>query len=636
MNKRFAYIALAGLLTAFSSCDDFLEVSPNSGFSESYIYNSASEMRSAVNGIYSLMTESSAYGSNIATSFNPNTDVEMNGISTNVPSVDGRDIACYDPNASWATLNNTWNGMYRIINWANDVIQGIEASPLFDAANPGRNADVAQLYGEAKCLRAMTYLDLIRIWGDVVFRTEPSDASSELQVPVTDRNEILSYLIDELRAVEPYMMYASEMEEGVERASREYCQGLIGLLAMNRGGWALRPNTSDPRSIGTMQRADDYLDYYDIAIDYLGRIIQEGRHHLNLSYAQLWHNECNWNTPDDDDVLFSIPMLTGTSGIFGSRIGIEIDEGSEYGRASNNFPLAATYYYSFDRDDLRRDETCSFVKYDQNLNQVLDIGIANTAVAKWSKLKMETPLGEGSFDNTGINYTYMRYADVLLLYAEAVNERNNGPTEAARDALKQVRRRAFDSSLWGEKVDAYVERLSSHDDFFQALMDERKWEFGGEGIRKFDLARWNKFGEVIYNQYFLLQAWGNVATGGASTLVEDTEVPACIYYREVPDPDHADRNILDLYLFEPDGTVATQRPAGYEEEPYASDWYFMDNDLQQYVYDDNLQWSFRGFINPNNEGSVRPTDPVRYLCPYPSQVITDHRGAIQNYYGFNY
>ena len=99
MNKRFAYIALAGLLTAFSSCDDFLDVSPNSGFSEEYVYNSATEMRSAVNGIYSLMTESNAYGRNIESTFSPNTDVEMSAVSTNVPTVDGRDITCYEPTA---------------------------------------------------------------------------------------------------------------------------------------------------------------------------------------------------------------------------------------------------------------------------------------------------------------------------------------------------------------------------------------------------------------------------------------------------------------------------------------------------------------------------------------------------------
>lgn len=635
MNKRFAYIVLAGLLTAFSSCDDFLDVAPNSGFSEEYVYNSATEMRSAVNGIYSLMTESNAYGRNIESSFNPNTDVEMSAVSTSTRSVDGRDIPCYDPTPTWSTLNNTWNAMYEIVNFANDVIQGIESSDLYDAENPSANADVAQLYGEAKCLRAMTYLDLIRIWGDVVFRTEPADASSDLQVAVTDRNEILSYLINELRAVEPYMMYASEMEEGVERASREYCQGLIGLLAMNRGGWTLRPDTNNPQSIGTMQRADDYLDYYDIAIDYLGRVVNEGRHNLNLSFEQLWYNECNWNTPDDDDVIFSIPMLTGTSGVFGSRIGIEIDEGSEYGSSSNTFTLSATYYYTFDHQDLRRDQTVSFVKYDGNLNQVLDIGVASFAPAKWSKLKMATPLGSGSFDNTGINYTYMRYADVLLLYAEALNERHNGPTEEARNALKQVRRRAFESVNWPEKVENYVNSLGTYDSFFQAIMNERAWEFGGEGIRKFDLARWNKFGEVVYNQYHLMRAWGDLAQG-TSSIYYDGNVPENVYYREVADPDHSNRTILDLWLFNANDEIAISRPTGYEEEPFVLDWKTINSETQVLEFDSNLDWSFRGFINPNNEGSVQPTDPVRYLCPYPSQVITDHRGAIQNYYGFNY
>ena len=636
MKKRFAYIVFAGLLTIFPACDDFLDVSPNSGFSEDYVYDSTTEMRSAVDGIYSLMTSTNAYGMRIANGYSPNTDVEMSAISTSAPSVDGSDIACYDPTPSWTTLNDTWNAMYEIINWANDVIQGIENSVLYDAENPGANADVAQLYGEAKCLRAMTYLDLIRIWGDVVFRTEPSDASSDLQVPVTDRNEILTYLIEDLEAVEPYMMYASEMEEGVERASREYCQGLIGLLAMNRGGWTLRPDTSNPQNIGTMQRADDYLTYYDIAIEYLGRVISDGHHSLNLSFEQLWYNECNWNTVDDDDIIFSIPMLIGTSGTHGSRIGIEIDEGSEYGRASNYYPLCATYYYTFDHEDLRRDQTVSFVKYDANLNQVLDIGLADMSVAKWSKLKMATPLGSGSFDNTGINYTYMRYADVLLLYAEALNERHNGPTEEARDALKQVRRRAFDSVNWPEKVETYVNNLDTYDAFFQAIMDERKWEFGGEGIRKFDLARWNKFGEVIYNQYRLLHAWATVATGGTSELVDYTQVPENIYYRSVADPDHSNRTILDLYLFNEDGTVCNQMPSGYTAEEFVAGWYAMNSETGQREYSDALQWSFREFINPNNESSVQPTDPVRYLCPYPNQVITDHRGAIQNYYGFNY
>lgn len=624
---------------SFSACSDFLDVEPNSGFSQSYVFSSANEMRSAVNGIYSRMTETSVYGQQLATAYNPNTDVEMSAVGTDVPNVNGSDMACYEPTQYWSTLNSTWNSMYQIINWTNDVLEGIEQSPLYDKENPSANSEVAQMYGEAKCLRAVVYLDAIRIWGDVVFRTKSSDASQNFQEGVTDRNEILEFLINDLKAVEPYMSYAADMEEGVERASREFCQGLIGLLAMNRGGWTLRPDTNNPQSIGTMQRADDYMDYYDTAIEYLGKVVNEGKHDLKQSFEELWHNECNWTTADDDDMLFSIPMLKGTSGVHASRVGVEIAEGSNYGRASQNVNLCVTYFYSFDHDDLRRDVTCCAVKYDENLNQELLLDrdeIAKWAPGKWSKLKMDTPLGSGSYDGTGVNYPWMRFADVLLLYAEALNEKHNGPTPEAREALKRVRRRAFASDKWAEKVDQYVDRLTSHDDFFQAIMNERAWEFGGEGIRKFDLARWNKFGEVVYNLYHTLMNWALVAQGQTVAGIE--KVPEFIYYKEVDNPDISGSKMLDIKYFDDNGEILTSKPDGYETKSdygFAYSWYQLDQETGQMEFSDKLKYSFRGFINIDNAAGVKPTDPLRYLAPYPNKVITDHRGKIKNYYGFN-
>lgn len=641
MKKQILHTALAGMLFsfAFSSCSDYLDVEPNSGFTQEYVFGSVNEMRSAINGIYSRMTETNLYGQQIATGFNPNTDVEMSAVGSDVPNVNGSDIACYEPTQYWSSLNGTWNSMYQTINWANDVLEGIESSPLFDKDNLGANPEVAQMYGEAKCLRAVIYLDAIRIWGDVVFRTKSSDASQNFQVGVTDRNEILTYLIDELKVVEPYMSYAADMEEGVERASREFCQGLIGLLAMNRGGWTLRPDTDNPQNIGHMERADDYMAYYDTAIEYLGKVVNEGKHDLKQSFEDLWYNECNWRTAADDDILFSIPMLKGKSGVHASRVGVEIAEGSDYGRASQNLNLCVTYFYSFDHDDLRRDVTCCPVKYDEDLNQELILRrdeIAKWAPGKWSKLKMESPLGSGSFDGTGVNYTWMRFADVLLLYAEALNEKHNGPTEEAREALKRVRRRAFNSEKWGEKVDQYADRLASHDEFFQAIMDERAWEFGGEGIRKFDLARWNKYNEVIYNLYHTLKDWALVATG--SSIPDIDKVPEEIYFKEIDDPEHGGRKILDIRFFDENGEIQTSKPEGYEtydDYGFVRSWYQLDQETGQMEFSDKLKYSFRGFININNESSVQPTDPLRYLAPYPNKVITDHRGAIKNYYGFN-
>ncbi len=224
----------------------------------------------------------------------------------------------------------------------------------------------------------------------------------------------------------------------------------------------------------------------------------------------------------------------------------------------------------------------------------------------------------------------MRFADVLLMYAEAVNERF-GVRDDARECLKRVRRRAFNETNWPEKVENYVDSKTSPDLFFQAIMDERAWEFGGESKRKFDLARWNKFGEVIYNQYNKLVNWGKVANGAYVPGVDN--IPGSVYWKNIPDPVNAGRTILDIKGIDP---VVQARPAGYTEHVFATSWYALNSDTQAYEPRNDIKWSFRGFINFNNAASVNPTTPLRYLCPYPSKVITDHRGNIQNYYGFNY
>ena len=222
------------------------------------------------------------------------------------------------------------------------------------------------------------------------------------------------------------------------------------------------------------------------------------------------------------------------------------------------------------------------------------------------------------------------FADVLLMYAEAVNERF-GPRNDAMECLKRVRRRAFAEANWGEKVESYVNSKTTKESFFKAIMDERAWEFGVESKRKFDLARWNKFSEVIYNQYNKLINWGKVANGAFVPGID--AVPGSVYWKNIPDPNNAARTILDIQGID---EILNARPAGYTEQVFATNWYSLNNETASYEPRNDIKWSFRGFINFNNASSVTPNDPLRYLCPYPSKVITDHRGAIQNYYGFNY
>ena len=77
------------------------------------------------------------------------------------------------------------------------------------------------------------------------------------------------------------------MDYGVERASREFCQALIGQLALYRGGWALRADKDNPTNVGYMERGDNFEHYYQIAVTYLGKVIKEGKHDLKQSFENL-------------------------------------------------------------------------------------------------------------------------------------------------------------------------------------------------------------------------------------------------------------------------------------------------------------------------------------------------------------
>lgn len=638
MKKTLIYALIAGVTMSLASCNDFLENDPADGQSVESIYDNETNMKSRMSQVYSALTTDGLYGYTMLSGLNTNTDVELSSYTSDVSDAKGSDIGCFDAKPTWTTLNNVWNDLYSAINNCNEFIQNVESSMLFSKEVGDTPTETQQMYGEIKTIRAMLYLDLIRTWGDVVYTTKPTTVDDDFfHTGTTDRNDILSALIEDLKSVEPMMKYAEDLDEGVERASREYCQALIGQLALYRGGYSLRPSESDPTATGVMKRADDYLDYYKIAIEYLGKVVSEGKHSLTQSFHDLWYNECNWKRVDNDDVVFEVPELKNYTGRLGYHIGVTIKSGTHaYGSAQNYMALSSLYIFSFDKRDLRRDETVVPYSYDADLKQQIAFSpkksVSAFGIGKWSKMKMESPLGSNSSGNTGINSIRMRYADVLLMYAEALNEVNNGPTSEAANALKTVRTRAFAAADRAEMVDNYVNALQDKESFFNAIMNERKWEFGGESIRKYDLARWNKYSEVVYDLYHTFQDWGRAASGAYVAGI--SAVPETIYYRYVKDSDGNETNELEFYGFEADEFGKGKPGSDWKEEAYATCWYALDTETGTWEYSNAAKYSLRGHISPLNEASVTKDTPVRYLCPYPSQVITDHRGYITQKYGY--
>ena len=201
--------------------------------------------------------------------------------------------------------------------------------------------------------------------------------------------------------------------------------------------------------------------------------------------------------------------------------------------------------------------------------------------------------------------------DALLMLAETENELNDGPTDLAREALKTVRRRAFASGLHAEKVDNYVAALTGHDDFFEAVAQERAWEFCGEGIRKYDLIRWNRLRQSLID---LRQKHIDMAVGARTGTGKYKDIPANIYWKLLDD------GTLDIVGLDQNMSSA---PAGYSTRGWAKE--MVSQSGSEYIVNDAVdQWWRPEIYN---------RDPMVYIYPYPKDVVAESKGMIVNRYG---
>ncbi|WP_207425672.1 RagB/SusD family nutrient uptake outer membrane protein [Pedobacter sp. SYSU D00535] len=613
--KRYIISSLTAVSLLTTSCEKFLESESPSVFTDTYIYSNSNDAAKAVYGVYALFNQD-AFTSRVSNNFAGNSDIEVGGVSAN-PDNSRRDIWSFETTPSNQDLLTVWNNAFKAINRANECIEGIESSDLYKSSD----RTMTQLRGEAAGLRAIWYWYLINHWGDVPLKTTPTKAGDEFYLPRTDRNEILTFLIDDLKAIEPKMMWAEELDYGIERINREFVIGMIARLSMMRGGYALYPDMSQ-------KRAEDWEDYYRTANEYCKKLVSLKPHVLTPNYAQVFLNVNKYIKPKNEDVLYEVAFHPGFGDV-AWNMGVRVDAGSHpYGSGSNYLSLTPSYYYSFDDKDKRRDVTCSIVFWDKDL---LQQPVAITAIApnKWNRLLVPTPLGAASAKGTGINWPLMRYADVLLMLAESENALN-GPNATAQQYLKEVRKRAFDPADHGEKVDAYVASVSgSRETFFEAIVNERGWEFGGEALRKYDLIRWGNYGKKLAETRRTLLQMGMdqyTGTGQYANLADD------LYYKRNEDGSITFLNRLyDPAVIPPvkDSPNKGDNPNGYLRAGWLKSTQLYNS--QTSSAGDFVARTWRGYAD--NTGQT----PVRYILPVHATIVTSSMGVLNNDgYGFGF
>lgn len=511
--KYIKIFIIPAMLLMLVSCKKFLQKDSPSSFTQEYIFGNESDATKAVNGIYALFNQD-AFTSRVSNIFTGNSDIEVGGVSS-APDNSRRDIWSFECTDANSDLLRVWDNAYNAINRANECIEGIDNSDIRD------NPNMQQLKGEALTLRAIWYYLLMNHWGDVPFKITPTKAGDEFYLPRTGRDTVLTHIINDLVDIEPHMMWADQLDYGIERINREFVMGFIARLALMRGGYWLYPDL-------TMQRKADYLDYYTIAKTYCQKLIDLKPHTLNPDFAQVFLNECKYIKPVNEDVLWEVAFHPGFGDVAWC-MGVRVDGGTHpYGSGSNYLSLTPTLYHSYDTTDTRLPASCSIISYDKDLIQV-PTGPTTIAPAKWNRMLVPNPLGPASAKGTGINWPMMRYSDVLLMLAEADNELSNGPTATAKDALRMVRQRAFDNADWPEKVEAYINNLGTKEAFFNAIVDERAWEFAGECLRKYDLERWNLYGKKVAEVRNISTQMGIDAYNGIGTY---SNLPDYLYYKK--------------------------------------------------------------------------------------------------------
>lgn len=665
---KYSKLFIVGILAmlGLSACSDYLDVKSDSKYDEEYVFGNMEEINRALTTCYTYLLSGSTYGGAYYSTFCLNSDVEFATNSSDLQSSSGGDYKQFDSTPAGSALQSTWQAAYQNIEYCNNFIKAASTCAILEE----NKEELMQMIGEAKCIRAMNYHDMVVLFGDVPFSMERA-IDSPMVMPVADRDTILQTLIDDLKEAAESMKFAAALDGGVQRCSKEFAWALIARMSLTAGGYSLRPGASTA-DIGTMERPANYKEHYQTAMTYAGKVIAAGNHSLKKRYDEYFIDQCNYLVTNDDDSIFEIPYTKGVNGNVGYNWGPAYDmngdetqmydgSASNWGRTSGSNMLSVFYRFSFDEKDLRRNYVCGTAmwKYGSDGKVAMRLDPWTAYCGKWSKLWTEAgnTMGAISQGNTGINYPYMRYADVLLMYAEAANEVNNGPTAEAIDAFKQVRRRAFQEADWGEKVDNYVAAAGAKDDFLKLIQDERKWEFGGEGLRWRDLVRWNKYAEVIRDVFYQYFGYAWYVSGDEMYNTDDrfTNLPAELFYKTVD----ADNNLLFSagYDYTQFGSmpntalpvIEIYNPWNFVRNPgaeWAQGYYLsqMYDDTNGYPKGQAL-FSLRGYIRATDhygsqvvpdlwEVAPESLPTVRYILPYPEDVVARSGGAYENKYGY--
>ena len=547
--NKLIYVLGALLSVGAISCD--LTEKPTSFYEMDTYFTTADKAKMAVIGIYDCLAAEGSYGQ-YAMPFASSDDMYMvRGTATG----DGtrRDISHYTLTSSNTWIASVWNYTYEGIDRANTAISGIEGMPGYEDSD-----ELKELVAQARFLRAFLAFDLVRYWGDVPFKTTSTGSFGETSQPRTEREKIYDQIVIDLDFAKQYLNPGSQVASS-EVPCRGAARALLMRAYLQRAGYSL------DRATRKLTRPDDATrqKYFEAVIKEWEAFNTEGYHDFysagyealfkNYSKLVLNNQESLWeiafepNNGQKDNAgywaTYNGPLVDAPDAGSGAA------NQTHMGRANAFFIVLPYWGHFYEDNDVRRD--VNFVDYVYRWVKKDQDQVKMTVCQEISKNMYRYPgkwrrewMAPGIVDpnHTGVNYCPLRYADVVLMAAEAYNETGNTP-EAWR-LLNSVRTRSEATAITSANYASLMKAPKVYDlpfisdgdeagKFRTALYWERAFETAYEGQRKFDLIRWGILGDALRAAQAYIENWEegaaefkDVDKNGKPTKLEDGATPA--------------------------------------------------------------------------------------------------------------